>query len=80
VRLTLRDVSIDHVGWLNEETLSNVPPLLWPRVIDNVPAEMVLTNREALLLVYGLAAGGERDVPRAAYRERWERGEQYTRP
>jgi hypothetical protein len=80
VRLTLRDVSIDHVGRLNEETLSNVPPLLWPRVIDHVPAEMVLTNREVLLLVYGLAAGGERDVPRSAYREHWERGEKYARP
>ena len=78
LRLALQDVSIDHVGRLTEETLSEVNPLLWPRAIDRVPGEMVLTNREVLLFVYGLATGGERDAPRSAYRECWDRGETYT--
>ena len=52
--------------------------MLWPSAINRVPGEMVLTNREVLLFVYGLASGGERDVPRSAYRECWDRGETYT--
>jgi hypothetical protein len=78
LRLALSDVSIDHVGRLTEESLSELHPLLWPSGIDHVPGELVLTNREVLLFVYGLAAGGERDVPRSAYRECWDRGEQYA--
>jgi hypothetical protein len=51
--------------------------LLDPRPLDVVPQELVLSNREVLLLCYGLAIGGERIFSRSAYRDRWNRGEKF---
>lgn len=48
--------------------------MLGPRQQDLVPNEMVLTNREVMLLCYGLAIGGERKLSRHLYREAWDRG------
>lgn len=45
--------------------------LLGPRALDVVPLKLALTNREVLLLCYGLAVGGERPAPRKAQRKAW---------
>jgi hypothetical protein len=41
------------------------------RPIDLVPREIVLSNREVLVLCYGLAIGGERPEPREKQRDAW---------
>lgn len=48
--------------------------LMAPRPEDIIPREMALTNREVLLMCYGLAIGGERTLSRHIYREAWDRG------
>lgn len=44
---------------------------LGARALDVVPLKLALSNREVVLLCYGLAIGGERPEPRARQREAW---------
>lgn len=56
---------------------SNTNFLMAPRPEDIIPREMVLTNREALLVCYGLAIGGERPEARSVYRKYWSQGKKH---
>jgi hypothetical protein len=51
VRLTQRGVTIEHSGRLDAATLAETWWSLAPRAADVVPNELVLTNREVLLLL-----------------------------
>lgn len=80
IKLALRGVSCENSGVINAEWIEKADLgdlMLGPRKQDIVPQEMVLTNREVMLLCYGLAAGGERTFPRSAYRDRWNAGEKF---
>jgi hypothetical protein len=77
VKLAQQGVTIEYSGRLDAATLAETSWFLGPRAADVVPNELVLTNREVLLLLYGIAAGAERPVPRADYRAAWARGEKY---
>lgn len=77
VKLAQQGVTIEAAGHLDAASLREMSPFLAPRAQDVVPSELVLTNREVLLLLYGIAAGAERPVPRAHYRAAWARGESY---
>jgi hypothetical protein len=76
-RLGSRDQAEEYAGRLDTASLREMSPFLAPRAQDVVPSELVLTNREVLLLVYGIGVGAERPVPCADYRAAWERGEKY---
>jgi hypothetical protein len=77
VKLAQQGVTIEHSGRIDAASLREMSPFLTPRALDVVPSELALTNREVLLLLYGIAAGAERPVPRADYRAAWDRGEKY---
>jgi hypothetical protein len=70
-----KTVSADGTGPITAQTLEETPALLLPRSADIIPRELALTNREVILFCYGLAAGGEREEPRSAYRAYWDRSE-----
>ena len=56
-----------------QATTSGLRPggLMGARPLDVVPLTLALTNREVVLLCYGLAVGGERPEPRSAQRTEW---------
>jgi hypothetical protein len=66
VKLAQQGVTIEYAGPLDTASVREMSRFLGPRAQDVVPSELVLTNREVLLLLYGLAAGAER--PGAARR------------
>lgn len=77
VKLAQQGVTIEYAGRVDAAALREMSPFLASRAQDVVPSELALTNREVLLLLYGIAAGAERPVPRADYRATWKRGEKY---
>lgn len=69
------EISTEHMGRVADARA--FAQFLGPRLADIVPHELALTNREAMLLCYGLAVGGWRENPRAEYRAAWNRGEKH---
>ena len=76
VRLAFEgEISTEIAGWVAD--IRAFAGVLGPRALDVVPHELALTNREVMLLCYGLAVGGWRKQPRSAYRACWDQGESH---